>query len=299
MKILLSQIKRNSKLYFKDKGLFLTALITPLILLVLYSTFLSNVYKDSIISAVPEGFKLSENIVNGFSGAQLISSILSVSCVTVAFCSNMLMVQDKANSTIYDLSVTPIKRSTLALGYYFASLLSTLTVCLAAAVICFIYVGAVGWYLSFADVLLLLLDVVILVTFGVAFSSVINFFLSSQGQISAVGTIISSGYGFLSGAYMPLSQFPEGLREALAFLPGTYGTSLMRSHSMRGIFDAIENEGLPKEFTSELADVFDCNIYLLGDKVGIGASYAIVIGATLALIGTYVALNVFRGKKKA
>ena len=35
MKILIAQIKRNSMLFFKDKGLFFTSLITPLILLVL------------------------------------------------------------------------------------------------------------------------------------------------------------------------------------------------------------------------------------------------------------------------
>ena len=40
-------IKRNIKLFFKDKGVFFTSLITPLILLVLYVTFLGNVYKDS------------------------------------------------------------------------------------------------------------------------------------------------------------------------------------------------------------------------------------------------------------
>lgn len=33
-------IRRNVKLYFKDKGMFFTSLITPIILLVLYSTFL-------------------------------------------------------------------------------------------------------------------------------------------------------------------------------------------------------------------------------------------------------------------
>ena len=31
-------IKRNVKLFFKDKGMFFTSLITPVILLVLYAT---------------------------------------------------------------------------------------------------------------------------------------------------------------------------------------------------------------------------------------------------------------------
>ena len=33
-------IKRNMKLFFKDKGMLISSLITPIILLVLYITFL-------------------------------------------------------------------------------------------------------------------------------------------------------------------------------------------------------------------------------------------------------------------
>ena len=33
---LTSLVKRNTKLYFKDKGMFFSSLITPIILLVLY-----------------------------------------------------------------------------------------------------------------------------------------------------------------------------------------------------------------------------------------------------------------------
>lgn len=46
-------IRRNIKLFFMDKGLFFASLITPLILLALYSTFLDNVYRENFISALP------------------------------------------------------------------------------------------------------------------------------------------------------------------------------------------------------------------------------------------------------
>lgn len=49
---LTSLVKRNTKLYFKDKGMFFSSLITPIILLVLYSTFLKKVYDDSFRSAL-------------------------------------------------------------------------------------------------------------------------------------------------------------------------------------------------------------------------------------------------------
>ena len=44
-----SLTRRNTKLFFKDKGMFISSLITPLILLVLYVTFLANVYRDGFM----------------------------------------------------------------------------------------------------------------------------------------------------------------------------------------------------------------------------------------------------------
>ena len=284
-------IKRNIKLFFKDKGMFFTSLITPAILLVLYVTFLGNVYRDSFTSNFPNSLKLSESIIEGLVGGQLISSILAVSCVTVAFCSNFLMVQDKANGTIRDLRISPVKSATLSLSYYVATLLSTLIICFAATGICLTYVAIVGWYMSLADVLFLLIDILLLVLFGTALSSIINFFLSTQGQISAVGTIISAGYGFICGAYMPISSFGEGLQKIISFLPGTYGTSLIRNHTMQGALAEMQNQGIPTGVIEKLKDSLDCNLYFFGSHVNIGTMYIILSITIFVLIGIYVLLN--------
>ena len=290
MNILKALVKRNTKLFFKDKGMFFTSLITPLILLVLYTTFLGNVYEESLLSGVPKGIELSEKLINGYVGSQLMSSILAVSCVTVAFCSNMLSVQDKANGSINDFTVSPLNRSVLTLSYYISSLFSTLIICLTATATCLIYVAATGFFLSVSDILFILLDVLLLVLFGTALSSIINVFLSSQGQISAVGTIVSSGYGFICGAYMPISQFSEGLRRVISFMPGTYGTALLRNHSMRGVFSAMENEGMPTEIIEKFKDVIDCNIYFFDKSVPIPVMYAILCATVVLLICVYILL---------
>ena len=290
-------IKRNTKLFFKDKGMFFTSLITPLILLVLYATFLGYVYEQSFTSALPDTLNIPQKLIDGCVGGQLISSILAVSCVTVAFCSNMLMVQDKANGSIKDFTVSPIKPSKLALGYYFSTLISTLIICLAATAVCLCYVAAVGWYLSAGDVLLLILDVFLLVMFGTALSSIINFFLSTQGQISAVGTVISSGYGFICGAYMPISQFSETLQKIISFLPGTYGTSLVRNHAMRGVFAEMSAQGFPKEVIEAIKDSIDCNLYFLDNKVGIYAMYIVLVLSVAVLIAVYIFMNVMKSRK--
>ena len=276
MKALNALVKRNIRLFFKDRGMFFTSLITPAILLVLYVTFLGNVYRDSFMQAIPSGLEAARELIDGCVGGQLISSILAVSCVTVSFCSNMIMVQDKVNGSIKDLTISPVSSSTLALGYYFATLISSLIICVAATGMCLAYVAAVGWYMSVSDILLLLLDVFLLVMFGTALSSIINVFLSTQGQISAVGTIISAGYSFICGAYMPMSQFSEGLQKALSFLPGTYGTSLVRNHAMRGVFAQMESMGYPSEAINALRDAVDCNLYFFGSSVELGTMLSLI-----------------------
>lgn len=240
-------VKRNVKLFFKDRGMFFSALITPMILLVLYVTFLGNVYRDSFLSGIPKGFLLDEKVLNGLVSGQLISSILSVSCVTVAFCSNMLIVQDKVSGSRNDFIIAPVKPSILALGYYIAALFSTILICLAAAGAGLVYIGLTGWYMNASD--------------------------------------------------MPLSQFPEGLRKALAFLPGTYGTSLVRNHVMQGAFREMESQGVPSIFLEMMRDAVDCNLYFFNHKVTVGTMYLILIGTVIILIAAYVIVNVVKEKK--
>lgn len=299
MSALHALVKRNTKLFFKDKGMFFTSLITPVILLVLYGSFLGGVYEDTF-RGVLEGFgaPVSDRLLGGCVGGELASSLLAVCCVTVAFCSNMLMVQDKVSGARHDLTITPVRSGTLALGYYIATLLSTLLVCYVATGVCLLYLAKVGWYLTGGDVLCLLLDVLLLVLFGTALSSIVNHFLSSQGQISAVGTIVSAGYGFLCGAYMPISQFSEGLQKLISFLPGTYGTSLLRNHALRGVFGEMEAQGFPAEAVETIRDAVDCNLYFFGDRVEPGSMYAVLGGAVVVLIAVYVLLNVLRGAKQ-
>jgi len=298
MRELFALIKRNVKLFFKDKGMFFTSLITPLILLVLYSTFLGEVYRDAFTSSLPSDVEIPKKLINGIVGGQLISSILAVSCVTVAFCSNFLMVQDKVNNSIKDLKMSPVSSSTLSLGYYLATFVSTFIICFVALILCLIYLAVIGWYLTILDVLCLIFDIILLILFGTALSSIISYFLTSQGQISAVGTIVSAGYGFICGAYMPISSFSSILQKVMLFLPGTYGTSLFRNHSLNSALSKLNNYGVNSSTIEEIKSSIDCNLKFFGSNVNILTMY-IILGATTALlIGIYILINASKKSKK-
>ena len=64
---------------------------------------------------------------------------------------------------------------------------------------------------------------------------------------------------------MPISQLSEPIQRAIMFLPGTYATSLLRNHCMRGALSAMQNEGIPSEVIEILKDGCDANIYFFGD----------------------------------
>ena len=287
MKKIINLTIRNIKVYFSDKGMFFTSLITPAILLILYSTFLANVYKDAFISAIPDGIQISNKLLNGLVSGQLVGSLLSVSCITVAFCSNMLMVQDKVNGNLKDLIITPTDKKILAISYFLASFISTLIVNLFALVLCLIYIAINGWFMNINDILLIVLNVISLTLFGCILSSLINSFLSTQGQISAVGSIVSSMYGFIAGAYMPMSQFGAGLRNALLFLPTTYATALMKNSVMESTFRELAKI-IPNNAINSLKESIDIRLIFNNNVVSISTMYLIVIITIFILFMLYI-----------
>lgn len=295
LKILWVLVCRNVKLYFKDKATFFMSLITPLILLALFVTFLNNVYKDSLVSIIGEGV-VSNQLINAFSGGWLLSSLMGVCCVTIAFCSNV-QVNDKISGADVDLNSTTTKKSIISLSYFIANFFTTFIICFVAMIVGFIYLGIIGWYLSFTDILLIFLNMILCIAFGTLLASIIESFISNQGGLSAVATLVSSLYGFLCGAYMPISQFGAGIRNFVMFIPGTYGVILFRNYYMNGVLDEF-SEVVSDELLTGLRDSFDANAYFFSHPVESYQMYLILGGSILLLIGVYLFLVFFRNKKK-
>lgn len=289
--------KRHTKLFFKDKSAFLPALITPVILVILFITFLKGIYTNVLLMYVPEGMTLESSIVNAFTGSWLISSILGVSCVTIAFCTNIIMASDKTNKTINDFYVLPVKKNTISLSYLFSNFISTLLVCLVCMSLGFLYFAIVGWYFTFIDVLLITSIVVMCCLFGSTLACVVQYFVSSIGGISAIATLVSSMYGFICGAYMPLSQFSPVVRDIISFLPGTYTLGLLRNFYMRGIMTEL-SQVLSEQSIELIKNDFDAILYFQGNRVQIWQMFLIVGLSILVFLTVYLCFVFMKKRKK-
>ena len=207
------------------------------------------------------------------------------------------MVQDKVAGTFGDFCISPVRRSELAVSYFIASAASTLIITMTAVALGLTYLAFTSWFLSVTDVLLLILDVTLISLFGTALSSIVNCFLSSQGQISAVGSIVSSCYGFICGAYMPISSFSEGLASVIQCLPGTYATSLLRNHAMRGATEELAAT-VPAQTVEVLKETVDMKISFFGNTVPIWVMMTVVIASLLISLFAYIAICIVRERKR-
>ena len=284
---------RNIKLYFKDKMTFLVSLITPLILLVLFIAFLKSTYEDSILSII-QGFDLDQSLIDAFAGGWLFSSVLATSCITVAFCSGMMVI-DKINRANIDFMVSPVKKSTLQLSYVLANLFSTFIINFVLLIVGLIYLACVGFYITFVDILLIVFGIIITSLFGTILANIIWTFTHSQGVVSGVCTLVSALYGFICGAYMPISTMGQGMQYFVSLLPGTYATVLFRQGFLNSVLNRM-SETLPQEMINGIASGFDVKMSFFGHDVSTLALILVISISTIVLLGVFLFINKFKKK---
>ena len=284
---------RNIKLYFKDKMTFLVSLITPLILLVLFIAFLKSTYEDSILSII-QGFDLDQSLIDALTGGWLFSSVLATSCITIAFCSGMMVI-DKINRANIDFMVSPVKKSTLQLSYVLANLFSTFIITFVLLIVGLIYLACVGFYITFVDILLIVFGIIITSLFGTILANIIWTFSHSQGVVSGVCTLVSALYGFICGAYMPISTMGQGMQYFVSLLPGTYATVLFRQGFLNSVLNRMR-ETLPQGMINGIANGFDVKMSFFGHDVSTLALILVISISTIVLLGVFLFINKFKKK---
>lgn len=284
---------RNIKLYFKDKMTFFVSLITPLILLVLFIAFLKSTYEDSILSII-QGFDLDQSLIDAFTGGWLFSSVLATSCITVAFCSGMMVI-DKINRANIDFMVSPVKKSTLQLSYVLANLFSTFIITFVLLIVGLIYLACVGFYITFVDILLIVFGIIITSLLGTILANIIWTFTHSQGVVSGVCTFVSALYGFICGAYMPISTMGQGMQYFVSLLPGTYATVLFRQGFLNSVLNRMR-ETLPQGMINGIASGFDVKMSFFGHDVSTLALILVISISTIVLLGVFLFINKFKKK---
>lgn len=291
-------VERSLKIFLKDKASVFFSLLAPLIVLGLYLLFLGDIQIDGIKAAF-EGVPIDDKLLKSFVDSWMLAGVVSVACVTVSFSVQGITVQDREKGVLNDMLASPISRGIIDLSYLISNFVVTLCICLIVLAVAFVYVAITGWTLSFVDVVLLISLTVMSVLSASVISTLVGLAFRTSSQHSAFVGIISAVIGFVMGAFMPLSAFPEGVQYVTLFVPATYSAALYRNLFMRGALEKIDaalpgaGDGLKGSFSMEL-DFFGKTIGADMQAVIFAAFIALTLAAWIAI----AVVKAVKGKKR-
>ena len=303
LNVFLNLTKRHFLVFFKNKIRVLYTLLVPIIILLVYILFLRNLELSTVqnilyeleVEATPELTTYINTLVDSW----MLSGIIILSTITISIQTNNIIINDKENGVNRDFASSPIKNSYLIGSYFLFNFIVTMFLCLIVMLICFVYLAIMGeFFLTFID---------FLIAFGVltlstAVSTLLTIFICSfikhESTLASIIAVFSTVAGFVIGAYMPLSMFPDWFRNICGFVPGTYSTDLMRFAFMAtpldGLSGLVSNLNLAngEELINNLFNSFGYEINLFGTNINVGYQSLINVG----FVVLFMILNIFSVK---
>ena len=301
MKMRLLQTERNLKLFLKDKANIFFSLLSPLIVLLLYVFFLGRVQTDGMIASLETlGISGGEDHVRAFADSWMLSGVLTCGCITVPLCACGQMVEDKKRGISADMLASPVPRWLPFAAYFCSVLAAGLVICLIVYAVCLVWLALAGsWCLSVADCFAILGTLLLSVFSSSTLLILIVRFFRSEGAFTGLNVILGTVIGFLVGAYMPLSMFPEAVQTITLFIPGGYSAGMFRNFFLRGSLDVISQE-LSPQFAEALADEYSLTLRGFGGEVTLPVMAVVLAGCTVLFAAVNVLISLkMSGKRRA
>jgi multidrug/hemolysin transport system permease protein len=226
MTVMINLIKRNLKLFFRDRTSVFFSLLAIFIIIGLYVLFLGNMMVNNLKDLLGSNARF---IIDSW----VMAGILSVTSITTTMGAFGTMVEDTTKKISKDFSSAPLKRSQLAGGYIMSSFIIGVIMSIVSLIVAEIYILANGGKLLELMLLLKLFGVMLLSVF--AGSSMVFFivsFFKSSNAYATASTVIGTLIGFLTGIYIPIGSLPSGVQTAIKIFPISHAASLYRQIMM-------------------------------------------------------------------
>lgn len=285
--MILSLIKRNLRLYFRDKATVFFSMLSVIIILVLYLVFLKDIIAPD---ATDMGGGLDAQL---FINSWIMAGVISVTTITTTLGSYGTIINDNVTKIVQDFKVSPIKRSSLVLAYVISSFIVGVIMSVFALVFAEFYILVTGGTIMSFGAIIKSLGIILL---SVLMSSSVIFFIiafiKSNNAFGAISTVFGSIVGFLMGVYVPIGTL-KGAAGVIKVFPFSHSAVLMRQVMIKGILpEGMTLDDLGPEVKQDLGIEFVYNGVVMPSYVHV----LILIGVTV--IFTVLGVIVFSKKRK-
>ena len=247
-------IKRNLKVFFRDRAAVLFSLLAVFTIIGLYALFLGDVWTS----------ELPEDGGRFLIDSWLIGGLLAVTSVTTTLGAFGIMVEDRAARVAKDFYAAPISRVRITLGYLFSVCIIGLIMSVVALVLSEAYIVMGGGELLGFAALLKVLGLILLSTLSsTAMMGLIVSFFKSRNGFTAISTIVGTLVGFVAGIYLPIGQLPEAVQTIVKVFPISHAAALLRQIMLEAPI-AATFAGAPAEAISGFNEMMGVT-FKLGD----------------------------------
>ena len=270
-------IKRNLKLFFRDKANVFFSMLSVLIVLLLFIVFLADIMVNDINRALPHAsFEDVRLAVVGL----VLAGTIAVATVSSTLGGTARVVYDRADAA-KDFFVSPISRTKLMFSYVISSGIIGFIMSGLSLVVTIIYLALIGGNLpSITNLILLLLTLFLGILSANSMMFLMTCFVKSENAHGSLGTIIGTLIGFLTGVYLPIGQLPDGIAWVVRLFPTSHTASMFRQtlagKTLENLFD-----GAPATALTDVQEFF-------GVTFNFGAFTTNFLFSAIVLIGTSV-----------
>jgi len=258
MTVMINLIKRNLKLFFRDRVSVFFSLLSVFIIIGLYVLFLGNMMTDNFKDLLGNNTRF---IIDSW----IMAGILSVTSITATMGAFQIMVEDSTKKIAKDFLSAPLKRVQLVGGYIISSFIIGISMSLAALVLAEVYIVAGGGELLGLMALLKLLGIMLVSVF--AGSSMVFFivsFFKSSSAFATASTILGTLIGFLTGIYIPIGSLPSAVQTLIKIFPISHSATLFRQIMMEApISESFANA--PPQAVTEFKEMMGI-VFSFGSK---------------------------------
>jgi len=283
--------KRNIKLFTKNKTTVFFSLLAPVLILIIFITFMGDVQISLIEGMLPADVNVDPSLIAAIVSAWMIAGVLGIACLSVGLNSTLPLVQDKQNRATDDFTASPIKPVNLLFSYLFSAVFITFTLSLIILIISLTYLWiATGIAFSFIIVLELFLILFLSSLSSVTLMlCVMSFFKTTQSSTAFTG-VYTALIGFVTGAYLPLDFLPDPVQNVAAFVPGTHSIGLFRSVFINNILNNLPAD-TDSESIYQLQNAFSLELNVFGAQLSTSAMYGILAGSTVLFFILYLIID--------
>ncbi|WP_304403440.1 ABC transporter permease [Lactobacillus hominis] len=224
-------IKRNMKVFIRDKVAFFLSLLSVIILLILYKIFLAQLQIDGIKEAM--NVKSAPSDVIKLVNIWLNAGLITITCMTSTLGAYGVSVEDREYARTDDFKITTLGETKLEISYMISAIVIGFFITLILYILgTVILIGGDGLLIGIIPTIQVMFLILIGCTLSLTLIYPFMCFIKTTTQFATFSTIIGTAIGFLTGVYISIGSLSKSVGNLVTWFPLTQISAILKQTLM-------------------------------------------------------------------